>query len=331
MTLLQSEFMKFNSEIRLGWDSEQATLREKRDAVVDQIRERLAGPSFSTFNQGSYELGTGVKPVDGDYDIDVGLRFNTTKEEWRDPVALKQLVCDALSGYNFELRRPCVTVQYQRRGEPLYHVDLNVYVPVVGNDTMLYLAVGKAGDASNLKEWRYTDPLALSTALDEKFTGDDRDQFRRVVRYLKRWKDVNFPREGNAAPKGIGLTAAALQWFSVAKEQDRLSNRTYYKDLVALSDLVAVMLANATPRLVVKLPVSPYDDLFRRMNDEQMGVFQAKLRALDVGLRSAIGDSDDASTSTTLRNFLGDDFPEVKGASQIRRVGSAIVSSGAAG
>jgi hypothetical protein len=330
MTLLQSEFREYDKAIRLGWKDEQAILRAKRDTIVDRIRERIDGPSFSEFNQGSYEIGTGVKPVDGDYDIDVGLRFNTTKEEWPDPVKLKERVAEALSGYDVKLRRPCVTVQYSRNKEPKYHVDLNVYVPVPGDDTMLYLAIGKVGDAASLKDWRYTDPLALSRAIDEKFTGDDRDQFRRVVRYLKRWKDLTFPREGNAAPKGIGLTAAALKWFSVAKELDRVANVEHYADLSALSGLVASMRANAFPRLVVTLSVPPHDDLFRKMNDEQMSVFQSKLGALDDGLRTALGDADDTSTSSTLRSYLGEDFPEVK-KSTARRVGAAIVSSGAAG
>ncbi|WP_422884565.1 nucleotidyltransferase domain-containing protein [Nannocystis pusilla] len=330
MTILQTEFNKFNDAIRLGWDNEQATLRERRDAVLDRIRERLDGPSFSHFNQGSYELRTGVKPVDGDYDIDVGLRFNTTKEEWPDPVALKQRVVDALSGYKVELRRPCVTVYYQRRNEALYHVDLNVYVPA-GTDGMFHLAVGKVGDAGKLKEWRYTDPLALSKAIDAKFTDDDREQCRRAIRCLKRWKDLKFSAEGNAAPKGIGLTAAALQWFAPSKERDGVANRVHYDDLRALSGLVSTMLANATPRLVVKLPVSPHDDLFRRMNDEQMRVFRDKLQDLDDGLRRALADADEGSASRTLRRFFGDDFPEVSKSSTVRRAAGAIVSSGSAG
>lgn len=197
---------------------------------------------------------------------------------------------------------------------------------------MLYLAVGKDGDSAELKEWRYTDPLALSTAVDEKFSaGDDREQFRRIVRCLKRWKDQNFPREGQAAPRGIALTAAALAWFSVAKDHDKVADRTHYKDLAGLSTLVSVMLANARPRLIVRLPVAPHDDLFGRMSDEQMRVFRDKLDALDQGLRSALADRDDASTSATLRQLLGDDFPEVAASTTGRRIGSAIVSSGAAG
>jgi hypothetical protein len=325
MTSLQSEFTRFNDVIRLGWDDEQAILRERRDAVIDQIRRRIDAPGFDVFNQGSYVLRTGVKPVDGDFDIDVGLRFHTTRETW-DPVELKRRVCAALSGYNVEIRRPCVTVQYQRRSEPLYHVDLNVYVPAPGGDTMLYLAVGKHGDAASLKEWRYTDPLALGVAIEQKFTPDDREQFRRVVRYLKRWKDLSFPHEGTAAPTGIALTASALQWFAPTMQRDAIANRTHYRDLHALADLVARMTAHARPRLAVHLPVPPHDDLFRRMNDEQMQVFRDKLGRLADALRTALADADDSSTSDTLRRLLGDDFPAAKHTSP-----RAIVSSGAAG
>ncbi len=331
MALLQTEFNKFNDAIRLGWFDDQGVLRERRDAIVDQLRERLDGPTFSIFNQGSYELGTGVKPRDGDYDIDVGLRFNTPLADWPDPVELKRRVYGALSGLNAEIRRPCVTVYYQRRGEPLYHVDLNVYIPEAGSDRMLHLAIGKVGDAHNLKEWRYTDPLALSDQIDAAFPEvGDREQFRRVVRYLKRWKDVSFSSEGVAAPTGIALTAAALRWFTSAKRVDELANKTHYTDLVALAELVSKMCAHASPRLVVCFPAPPHDDLFARMNESQMEVFVRKLGALRDGLAVARADANEASASVTLRKHLGDDFPEASRSSAKRR-GAAIVSSGAAG
>lgn len=323
MTSLQSEFSRFNDAIRLGWDDEQAILRERRDAVIDQIRERIDAPAFDVFNQGSYKLGTGIKPVDGDYDIDVGLRFHTTREAW-DPVELKRRVHAALSGYNVEIRRPCVTVQYQRRGEPLYHVDLNVYVPAAGGD-LLYLAVGKHGDAASLREWRPSDPNALAAAIDRQYIPGDREQFRRVVRYLKRWKDLEFSHEGTAAPTGIALTASALQWFAPATQRDAVANRVHHCDLLALGDLVARMVAHASPRLRVHLPVPPHDDLFARMNAAQMQVFRDKLTRLADALRAARSDADDVSTGDILRRHLGDDFPAAK------RNQTSIVSSGSAG
>ena len=310
MTLLQSEFYKFNQAIRLGWNDEQSILRERRDVILVRLRERFIGPSFDSFNQGSYEIGTGVRPVDGDYDIDVGLRFNATRSDWPDPIDLKQRVASALSGYTIEIRRPCVTVRYQRRGEQLYHIDLNVYLRDPADETMLYLAIGKVGDARPLKEWRHTDPLALSAAIDRRFPdADAREQFRRTVRYLKRWKDIHFSSEGVAAPTGIALTAAAWERFSPATEVDRVSKKPHFTDLRAISALVRSIVQNANPRLVARFPAPPYDDLFARMNDEQMDVFKRKLAKLAETLESALECSDDATTGALLRRAFGDDFP----------------------
>ena len=59
-------------------------LREKRDIIRTKLVKRLpinfedAGeecPSYNFRNQGSYEMGTGTKPLIGDYDIDQGLYF----------------------------------------------------------------------------------------------------------------------------------------------------------------------------------------------------------------------------------------------------------------
>jgi hypothetical protein len=86
-------------------------------------------PTFTWFNQGSYEMGTGIKPaVSGDYDIDVGIIFDINHSE-HDPVDVKTWVTDALEGHTkkVDMRRPCVTVFYQRDDEPIYHVDLAIY------------------------------------------------------------------------------------------------------------------------------------------------------------------------------------------------------------
>lgn len=332
MTFLQSEFYKFNDKIRLGWKDEQAILRERRDVILDRLRERFSGPSFASFNQGSYEIGTGVRPIDGDYDIDVGLRLNATVNEWPDPVELKERIASALSGYNVEIRRPCVTVRYQRRGEPLYHIDINVYLPDPNDEKMLYLGVGKVGDVYDLKFWKHTDPLALSAMIDQQFPrADDREQFRRVVRYLKRWKDIHFSSEGVSAPTGVALTTAALGRFVAARETDPVSKKIHFIDLRALTCLVDAMVRDAKPRLVARFPAPPSDDLFARMNDEQMKQFVAKLAELSELLNRALSDTDDASTSAIMRRALGDGFPEVEPSKSRRRAGGAVVSSGAAG
>ncbi|MGL4884489.1 MAG: cyclic GMP-AMP synthase DncV-like nucleotidyltransferase, partial [Waterburya sp.] len=81
---------------------------------------------YETFPQGSYDLGTGNKPLNGDYDIDVGIIIKISKDDYPDPVKVKKWIYDALYGHtnSVEIRRPCVTVFYQKDGEDIYHVDL---------------------------------------------------------------------------------------------------------------------------------------------------------------------------------------------------------------
>jgi predicted nucleotidyltransferase len=89
-----------------------------------------AVPAWDWFNQGSYEMGTGIKPLNGgDYDIDIGVYFELDVDKYKDPVEVKQWVCKALDGHtnSVDIKEPCVRVEYSVGGEPKYHVDLAIY------------------------------------------------------------------------------------------------------------------------------------------------------------------------------------------------------------
>jgi hypothetical protein len=155
------------------------------------------------------------KPLDGDYDIDQGL----APAEYPDPVVLKARVHEALDGHtsSVRIRRPCVTVQYQRDGEPVYHVVVAVYSAASATrDGKARLATGREHSADAFRVWNVSDPEGLTATIFGRFTGDDRKQFRRVVRYLKRWRDRNFSEGGHAAPVGGGLTVATYDRLRVA-------------------------------------------------------------------------------------------------------------------
>ncbi len=149
MPAVQRQFEDFHSAICFDEDDEKSTLREKRDTIIKALRDRLGNdaPSFVNFNQGSYSMHTGVVPLDGNFDIDVGLIFDCNQDKYPDPVALKKKVRDA-ANTNFRtvlIRRPCVTVNYMSGGEIAYHVDLAIYTK--GDDGKLYLAKGKEGSS----------------------------------------------------------------------------------------------------------------------------------------------------------------------------------------
>ena len=326
---LQARFRQFDEVIKLKRFDENAELREKRERVLARLREGMAKqfpptqarPTFEWFNQGSYEMGTGVKPVDGDYDIDVGVVFNIDVARYPDPLAVKQWVFAAVREHTTDVRwrRPCVTVNYVEARESKYHVDLAVY----GKDGWgnLHLAVGRQNATQAERGWLRSDPKKLTEIVGAKFQGEDADQFRRVIRLLKRWKDVRFRGQAAGAPTGIALTACALQWFAPRRSPSRSAfawpAAGEYDDLVALSALVGQMRgafrtvydrARPIAALDVNLPVPPGNDLFAKLNAEQMQQLKGSIDALSGTLELAQR-QDEWTASTSLRQVFGADFP----------------------
>lgn len=339
MADVQKQFAEFHDKIKLGAFDENAILREKRDIVLNKLKTRLKAmfeeknepvPQYDSFDQGSYKMGTGVIPLDSDYDIDVGLSFKVNKDDYPDPVVVKQWVYDALYGHTkkVDIKRPCVTVTYQKDGEPVYHVDLAVYSDESCNsDGKKYLARGKLNSSVDNRSWELSDPKGLMDKVDSKYSGDDKKQFIRVIRYLKRWKDYNFSTNGNAAPIGIGLTVAAYDWFSLNKTQDYVANTSKYNDLQATRDLVKRMVDNFGTRLKVYLPVEPYSELFVKMTDNQMENLKEKLDSLLEALDAAISDVDPETACETLKKVFGGDFPVPEKKDTAQKKGPAIATS----
>ena len=347
MADVQKYFSNFHDAIKM--DDENEILREKRYIIIDKLHDRIPkyfseidqdAPTFDHFNKGGYSMGLGVKPLNSDYDIDVGIVFDIDREDYPDPVVVKQWVLDALEGYtdSVKMKQPCVTVQYHLNGEPCYHVDLAIYSP---NGSKLFLARGKPNSEAIQREWQEDDPKGLKKLIADRFSiKEERDQYRRVVRYLKRWKDFNFSSEGHAAPIGIGITVAAYMWFSpCCPIIDPFTGTRKDDDLLALKQWVSSMVANFSltyfngewaDRLIVKVPVAPYCDLFAKMSNVQMGNFKTKFIELrdilvDVGDREA----DPVKACEKLRNVFSNDFPVPEPADTAERKSPAIISSGA--
>jgi hypothetical protein len=347
MANVQKQFDAFHAAIRLGHFDEEKILREKRDIIRDKLDEKLPEvfkrhgeelPDYYFRDQGSYELRTGTKPLDGDYDIDQGLYFLVSTDDWKDPVTLKQRVHEALDGHtkDVRIRRPCVTVFYERSGEPIYHVDIAVYADGSKNaDGKSKLAKGRENSEAKYRVWEVSNPKALKEKIEERFKGNDAAQFRHVVRYLKRWRDENFSSDGNAAPLGIGLTVAAYDDFHPTYS-DPIKGTS--DDLAALRPLVGAILGRFADkwdtdegkyvrRLEVKLPVEPWNNLFEQMTDNQMANLETKLRDLQTALDDAAAEVDPVEACKKLQKVFGDDFPVPEKQETAARVAPAIVSS----
>lgn len=334
MAKLQAKFISFHEKIKLSDIEENATLRDKRDLLLRELKENLpeeAPKLLRSFNQGSYSMGTGLVPLDGDYDIDVGLVFENSDENL-DPVVLKGYVKKALTRSNrtVNIRRPCVTVSYKNAGDVAYHVDLAVYSEKQNEG--LYLAKGKEASLPEHRIWEISSPQELCNEIKDRHSASDGAQFRRIIRYLKRWRDRNFRHKGVLS---IALTCAAFWWFE--PQSDAMTGD--YSDSLALRLLLERILeewnttvdddGNVVQRLFVKLPVRSGGDLLQRMTQIQMDDFYNRLEALKTALDDATSEPDIVEACKLLVLQFGDDFPVPDVAEEkAKAVGRSVSSTG---
>lgn len=332
MPAVQNHFEDFHSKIRFDEDDENATLREKRDILLAALKKKLPDdvPEFESFHQGSYSMHTGVVPLDGNYDIDVGLVFDCKKDKFPDPVALKKKIRDALDthGRRVNIRRPCVTVNYMRGEEIVYHVDLAVYVK--RDDGFLDIAKGKENSEASKRVWEQSDPKRLTEVICTAFTNTSHlAQYRRCIRYLKRWRQVQF---SSGAPLSIALTLAAQKWF---KPHFEMSGKA--GDLQAMLNWVDAILnqfhwtsadGSNHQRLSVTLPVTPYSDLMGWMTEGQMSTVMSKFEVLRDSLQEALDEDLPEDACKVLNNQFGDDFTVPEKAATARTVVPPVISTG---
>ena len=324
---LQKYFEKFHDTIKLN-SSTKAELKEKRDILIGILRDSDKLPGFDEFSQGSYGMHLGNEPTEGrEYDIDVGLRFNVNKGDY-EPLDLKETICEILENhteYGAKIRKPCVTVTYKKDGEKAYHVDLVTYVYEDKNnhDSQMYLARGTDNPNVNVC-WESADPVALLDYIQDYIgDADERDQFRRVVKYLKRWKNLRFKSSGHEEPASIGITLLALKGFS-AHEKD---------DLTALIEVVDYIISKfyyvgigETGRLLYAIKCSMPEELrfesennaFDKMSEVQMTDFKDKIEKLAADLQEVQEEADLVKQCEKLRKIFGDEFevPEAKDVSK---------------
>jgi len=306
MSDAQSQFISFHKAILLDLDSSEM-LRDKRNTLLNSLKDKIdaEAPSYTEFHQGSYELSTGVNPLSGDPDMDIGIIFDCKPEDYPDPVKLKRFVKNALSHNNrtVRIRKPCVTVEYFKEGERELHIDMAIYCTNSAGVTQL--ARGREGDPANDEHryWEASEAQKLNKTIIDAFSGTDREQWRRVVRYMKRWRDIKI---GHKNIPSIALTIEAMQQFKPV--YDSVSGKSL--DLIAMRNLINYILNRwINKRLQVWLPVETRCDLLQDVTDTQMEDFKTKLTKLRDVLDEAELEADTHEACKLLSGQFGEDFP----------------------
>jgi hypothetical protein len=306
MAKIQTQFEKFHGIIRADYEMSQ-TLQEKRDIILNRIYKHLKDngrPSFDVLLQGSYKMKTGVIPIANlEYDIDVGLRFAFSENDYS-AKTVRQWIFEAVDGHTekVEEKGPCIRVTYADG----YHVDLVMYA--CWTDVQLR---EQCRLAHKTREWVPADPAKLLEYVREArkpFEGTEdsafkTDQFRRIVRYLRRANDVRIPRESDAKPTGLALVLLCRDTLQPCRDWAGDTD-----DRTALEQLAAR--AAASPgRIVAQKPTPEYEDMFARLSDDEMAKLKSWFAAIASALQEADNTKDPVEACKKLRAIFGDDFP----------------------
>ncbi len=197
-----AEFKNFHGEIDLDSKTKEQlrgsrnTLREK---IKKEFKERTQ-PKF--FMQGSFHMRTTIKPINGEYDLDDGIylqNIDTSKDikDWISTQTVHSWIVNPVENHTsvpITDKNLCVRVNYK---DGKKHIDLPIYAE---KDGKFYLAVKSKG-------WIESNPKAIQDWFIKTNKNTD-NQFRRVVKYLKAWKDYKKSSFG-----GFQLTVLASNHF----------------------------------------------------------------------------------------------------------------------
>ena len=209
---IQTHFDKFHAKIKLGrQDDAYKKARERDNSITDAVKLSFSDagyPVIADFIQGSLGTSTSIVPISGDYDIDRALVIDGESAP-QNPVDPKKEALGVLEKRGFKnakIKRPCVTADYASEN---LHIDFPVYKKSGGQH---YLAVGKKNSDENNREWSAADPRGLIDWVnDSSVHGDSastkHNQFQRLVRYLKRWRDHQFSENVARKVHSIGCNS----------------------------------------------------------------------------------------------------------------------------
>jgi hypothetical protein len=303
------DFKKFGKLISLT-PSDRKQLRAARTAIVKKIKAYFRAnsncPEVDFIPQGSFTMGTIIRPTSGEYDIDIGVYlrgYTDYQSSWPKPEAASMWLYNALKDHTSTLpanKNTCIRVVYQppvRNKKAGYHVDLPIYIDYTNLVGTKYTRIGINGET----QWsQKSDPVGFSNWFfnKRKFNPKDDKQLIRLVKYAKAWKDkmsseVKFP-------SGIALTVLLANNFSPHDRDDYAFYDTMRKSYNSLKGIFAI---NSITK-----PVEPGNDLLDNRTQGQKKKFLELLGVLVDDAKLAINEPNQSIAISYWRKHFGERF-----------------------
>lgn len=291
MANMNELFLTFDDKIKLT-TAKSNSLKTSRDSLRKDIKSWFEDndknqPSFCW--QGSFAMKTTINPTgENDYDMDDGVYLNgysSEQDTWPAPSTVHRWIKDATDDRTEQDsidKNTCVRVVYANN----YHIDLPIYIM---KDEVAFLAHKSKG-------WTESDPKAFRDWFLSKVSSNG-EQLRRIVRYLKAWKDYK-----SLPLKGIELTILACENI------DCFENR----DDKALKNTLINIISTLEDDYSCKKPVIPNEDLFEEHSETKQNDIILAFKSLKKALEEAIAERDVEKASENLILFFGSRFPKGK-------------------
>jgi hypothetical protein len=291
---LPEAFIDFYNRITL------TTLSEERiNRAWGRLHEYLTGEvavaAPFVYIQGSYANDTAVKPAsnDGEYDLDIVSICVANGTSAAD--AIKGLTDTLAKDGDLAKRiepnesgRPCVRLRYADDREGFgFHVDI---VPARGDDPTGTIEVPMRGQ----EDWRDSAPYAYTLWCQEQ-----PEQFRRLVRFLKRWRDEH----------GDGSVASIVLQVLIAEHLDQYATSDAEAVTGTLTNLRNFLVGFPSGPPEIINPVLPSENLADRWKVEDYAKFRGELDEAVKIVEVALSAADEQRSHDGWVALFGDDFP----------------------
>ena len=202
------------------------------NALGNYIKEYNDEWDVVVYPQGSFELGTVIKPLteDEQYDVDLVVLIKSPKFNAED---LRNNICEMLASYGvykgkIEDKKPCIRIQYAESAQ--FHMDIASAQEAQSKDNSIKIARWKGNDeyfydVSNPKGYigwfkktmdydtimkRALFEAVAQTEVEELKLSRMRTTLQKTVQILKRHRDIYFNGKGNSDDRPASIIITTL-------------------------------------------------------------------------------------------------------------------------
>lgn len=322
MAVLHKEFTSFNGQIALTSKKKEDLIKSRADLrrkikkwFTDNKPDELQ-PKF--YGQGSFEMNTTVNPiaVEDDsgnklykYDLDYGVYFieKAGEDNRRGITTLHDWVFNSVENHTNQppiKKNTCIRVVFSDG----HHIDLPIYY----KDNEIPKLAHKC------RGWFESDPKAFTDWFNSEVK--ENQQIRRLVRYLKAWKNFRELRNTSLSlPSGFALSILAVNNYMHDENDD-----------VAFRQTIEKIKETLDSKFECIRPTIPEENVFSEYSDTKTHNFLTTLQSLIDDCNRAENEQNFKKASEIMQKQFGHRFPTGKDENEntkSKRLGTAIVGA----